>query len=211
MYNEKNIVQLNVHAIRAILDDAKILVVQSDSGQSIEYTDFFKVVPNLHGTVDAYKLPAAALSRNYSILFNELYSSYPDVDYIIALTGDTLITNIYYLKLLCDRMTRENKVMAVSQAIGQDFHSSTANPPELCGGRIQHEGLMDFMPQLFIVDGKFAYSNKLFSQIPITNEFTSEQCLGDELSKYTDKSKVLVFSKTAYGYKEGIQYQVKNI
>jgi hypothetical protein len=210
MYDENNTVQFNIDKIRSTIHNAKIIVIQSDSGKEIKNADVFKILPNLAGTMPIHKLPANAVTRNYSAAFSEAYSNYFGAPYFVALTGDTLITDIKCLDILYRRMLDNNKVLAVSQAIGQDFHSAISNPPENSGGRYQFDGITDFMPQFFIVESNFAYRTKVFSNISITNEFTTEQCLGDEFSRYGNfAEQALVFSKTAYGFTEGIKYHTK--
>ena len=209
MYNEGKTVQTNINNIREKYDNAVIIVIQSDASITIENADVFIVLPNLSGTIDKYKLPAHALARNYGRAFTELYKNYTDIDFIVALTGDTLIEKFDCLTDLYNQMTSENKIACVAQAIGQDFHASNSKPPIQCGGRIQHEGISDFMPQFFLIQGDFAYYTKFLSNMEITNKYCSEQCLGDEIMKYSSvpfKEKVLVIAKHAYDYDGGISY-----
>jgi hypothetical protein len=98
----------------------------------------------------------------------------------------------------------------VSQAIGQNFHAADADPPEKVEGRYQYDGISDFMPQFFMVDGHFAKNSGIFSHMKVTNEYCTEQCLGDELIQY-DISKpfdkdVYIIAKNAYDYNDGIIY-----
>lgn len=210
MYNEVNTVQFNINTIKKQFFGSKIIVIQSESDRKIEGADIYEILPNLAGTLPIHKLPAAAVTRNYNLAFSKLYNTYFSAPYIVAMTGDTLITDIKGLDRIYRQMLDNNKVLAVSQAIGQDFHSPTSNPPEVCGGRYQFDGISDFMPQFFIVEGNFAYRTKIFSNIQITNEYTTEQCLGDEFCKHGSfKDQVLVLSKLAYGFSDGIKYQTK--
>jgi len=85
-------------------------------------------------------------------------------------------------------------------------------PLNCCGGRIQYEGIRDFMPQFFMVEGSFASETKVFSDIAVTNEYTSEQCLGDEFSRHIKGSfldNAHVIASNAYSYSDGLLYQVK--
>ena len=129
--------------------------------------------------------------------------------YIVALTGDTYISDLSGLDRLFDKMISKDKVVCVSQAIGQDFHAYNSNPPEECGGRFQYDGITDFMPQFFLIDGKFAKNTEIFSNMEVTNEYCTEQCLGDELSHYITKpfdKDVYIIAKNAYDYDDGIIY-----
>lgn len=210
MYNEQKIVQFNIDRIKKEFYDSKIIVIQSESNLEIKNADYFEVLPNLAGSIPPYKLPANAVIRNYNKAFSYAYSNYFSAPYIVAMTGDTLISDIKGLDRIYRSLLDSNKSIAVSQAIGQDFHAAESNPPENLGGRYQYDGISDFMPQFFILNGTFAYRTKVFSNTKITNEFTTEQCLGDELCKYGSFSDLaLVISKTAYGFSDGIQYQVK--
>lgn len=210
MYNENNTVQMNINTIRnKYKDNVSIIVIQSKSIVSINNADIYIILPNFSNKIEHHKLPAYAITRNYSSAFTEVYKNYIDINYIIAITGDTLISNIECLDILYSKMIKSSKVMCVSQAIGQDFHSANSNPQNVCGGRYQYDGISDFMPQFFMVEGNFANKTKVFSNIEITNEYCSEQCLGDELFKYIrepfDKD-VLILAKNAYDYNDGIIY-----
>lgn len=210
MYNEVNTVQFNINTIKKQFFGSKIIVIQSESDRKIEGADIYEVLPNLAGTVPIHELPAAAVTRNYNLAFSKLYNTYFSAPYIVAITGDTLISDIKGLDRIYRQMLDNKKVLAVSQAIGQDFHSSSSNPPSICGGRYQFDGISDFMPQFFIVEGNFAYRTKVFSNIQITNKYTTEQCLGDEFCKHGSfKDQVLILSKLAYGFSDGIKYQTK--
>lgn len=203
MYDEGNTVQQNIDTIKNNNENDVTIVVQSDSGLQVVSTNSFYILPNLGNVMDKYKVAANAVTRNYSYAFKGVYDNYNEIDYIVALTGDTLISDIGCFDKLYKQMISENKIACVSQAINQDFHAHNSNPPEVCGGRYQHDGVSDFMPQFFMLDGSFAYNTKVFSSIPITNEYCTEQCLGDELMNHvtgTFKDNVLVMSKSAYGY-----------
>lgn len=203
MYDESDTVQQNIDIIRNNNEDDVTIIVQSDSGLQVTSMDSFYILPNLGNIIDKYKVAANAVTRNYSCAFNEIYNYHNDIDYIVALTGDTLISDIGCFDKLYKQMISENKIACVSQAINQDFHAHDSKPPEICGGRLQHDGISDFMPQFFMIDGSFAYDTKVFSTINITNEYCSEQCLGDELMNHvtgTFRDYVLVMSKSAYGY-----------
>ena len=80
-------------------------------------------------------------------------------------------------------------------------------------GRLQHENITDFMPQLFFLDGSLIESGA-FTNIKITNKFTSEQCLGDELMKrvpFATNVGLLnsAARRNAYSYSDGVKYHVR--
>jgi len=210
MYNEKDVVQHNINMIKHhYRDDSFVIVIQSDSGQTITGYDVFEVFPNLGGTINPYKLAANSVTRNYNRAFTILYEQPNEFKYVVALTGDTYISDILGLERLYTRMIREKKVAGVSQAIGQRFHATIDNPPDVVEGRLQYEGISDFMPQFFIIDGEFAFRNRVFYNIEVTNDFCTEQCLGDELSKYVGEPfsrDVFILAKNAYDYGDGIEY-----
>ena len=159
------------------------------------------------------------VSRNYSNIFRSFYEAdeIDSISYFVALTGDTLVTDPSNFNRLYDYMIDNNKVACVSQAIGQRFHAATDDLHEFVGSRYQHDKITDFMPQLFLLEGKFAKNTKCFFDIEVTNELTSEQCLGDELSSHLEKefhtqvhrlnSMVPTY---AYAYSDGIVYHARN-
>jgi hypothetical protein len=74
-----------------------------------------------------------------------------------------------------------------------------ANHPK--GGRIQDASNKDFMPQFFIVSWGMV---ERLSNIEVTNPWCFEQCLGDAIGD----AKQYVFSDTAYGFNDGVRYNV---
>jgi hypothetical protein len=217
MYDENKTVEETISLIRSSYGDkATIIVAHSKSDTNMELNvdkiNDYIILPNLANVHIKRKLPAYAIARNYGMAFSRLYEKYSDIDYIVAITGDTFIWNISGIERLYTQMINNKKIMCVSQAIGQDFHSADSNPPQKSGGRFQFDGISDFMPQFFVVDGSFAFKTKVFSNIKITNEYCSEQCLGDELSNYIDQpfsKEVIVIAKNAYDFNDGIAFNYK--
>lgn len=213
MYNEFNTVQTSIDLIKKVFKDSMIFVVQSDdsSGRHLTDVDFFMVLENLSKTIKPTKLAAHAITRNYSILFKTAYETHQDFEFFVGLTGDTLVTDPLNFLRLYDKMIVNQKILCCSQAIGQNFHSVDSDPENgRCGGRIQYDGISDFMPQFFMVRG-VAFT-RMFSDIKITNEYTSEQCLGDEFMKHVPgnfKDSAYIISTNAYDYSDGIAYQVR--
>jgi len=215
MYNEFSVVRNTVSNIRKEFSNALIFVVQSDngSGNIIESVDRFEVLPDLSKEYRHHKLAANAIARNYSYLFKKSLELDCLSKTIVAITGDTLITDPSVIMRIDADMRRQNKVLACSQALGQNFHAVDSDPENgRCGGRFQFEGISDFMPQFFVVSGAFVAHTRAFENIEVVNEFTSEQCLGDEFQRcvkglFSDNA--LVLSKNAYDFSDGINYQVR--
>ena len=156
------------------------------------------------------------MSRNFSKIFRDLYAA-PEMDYYVAFTGDTRVTDPINFNRLYNVMKDKNKIACVSQAIGQRFHASTDNLKDKSGNRYQHDRITDFMPQLFLLDGQFATSTKCFSNIEVTNVLTSEQCLGDELLSHIEgdfHDKVYRVNwrnpSYAYAYNDGVIYHARS-
>lgn len=216
MFNEFGTVQKTVDAIHNSYQSPKIFIVQSDDGskKTINNVNSFRILENLLPLMERHKIPAHALSRNYSQLFRTVYDSNETYSFIAALTGDTLLTDPTMAYRIYNRMKDIKKILACSQAISQDFHAATSNPGEgICGGRYQYDGISDFMPQFFMVDGTFANKCRIFSDIEITNSYTTEQCLGDEFMKCIPsgafKDHALIISQNAHEYSDGVKFNVR--
>jgi len=215
MYNEFETVQQTVSNIRNTFDNAKVFVVQSHdgSGRVIADVDYFITLENLGTSIKHHKLASHAITRNYGKLFSKMYERGPACSSVAAITGDTLLSDPSMVVRVQTEMLARKKTLACSQAIGQNFHAPDSDPEHgICGGRMQFEGISDFMPQFFMVDGEFAFQTSVFSQIAVTNEFTSEQCLGDEFMSRVAGSfydHALIIAKNAYEYADGIAYQVR--
>lgn len=215
MHNEFETVKETVSNIRGAFDNAKVFVVQSHdgSGRVIADVDYFITLENLGTSLKHHKLASHAITRNYGKLFSKMYERGPACSSVVAITGDTLLTDPSMVVRVQSDMLARKKVLACSQAIGQNFHAPDSDPENgVCGGRMQFEGISDFMPQFFMVDGEFAFRTRAFSQIAVTNVFTSEQCLGDEFMSHVQGvfyDNALVIARNAYEYSDGILYQVR--
>jgi hypothetical protein len=226
MYDEFDIVLQTIKNIKKINIDSKIVVVQSkcEYENSIlddikKLTDKFIILPNLAETYDRFELPSQAICRNISVGNTALH----DLGFfncIAILTGDTLITDAESLMRRYKQMKENNFIGMVSKAVGQNFHSSSDDPKiGICGSRYQKSNTTDFACCFFLLDGETAIKNKAFCNIEITNKFTSEQCLGDEMLKlvnnnitiFNNKVGVLnnEFPDKAYSYSDGIIYHAK--
>lgn len=227
MYDEFEIVLNSIKNIKQNFEDAIIVVVQSEcelSDDNLEeikmLSDEFIILPDLSKTVHRFELPSQAICRNISEGFNTLYDLCADIEIIAVLTGDSLITDSSSLVRRYYDMMKNGWIAMVSQALGQDFHAPNSNPIEgRSGGRYQDANTTDFACCFFIVDGQQCQPKRWFSDIKITNKWTSEQCLGDELVKCIGgnamdfRKKVGILNNeqpyVAYSYNDGLKYHAK--
>ena len=180
---------------------------------------FFLPLSDLGREYDRYELPARAITRNYANLFETLRHSVkmrrmPRPDYVVALTGDTLLKDLSGIYWIIHQMeARPGVVLGVSKAVGGDFHRADRTLEQInCGmggGRSQHMACSDFMPQLFVVNFFFVEVGG-FCNLPVSNRWTSEQCLGDAAVWSNGKpAGQYVFSELAYGFNQGVEYHVR--
>jgi|SRR3989304_1733694 len=225
MYDEHELVRTSILNILKQYSDATIHVVHSYDGKDFSIADLtvsrYHKLENLYGKISNARLPSHAVCRNFSRGFSCLYADNTVYDVIVAMTGDTLIGDPESFERRRRDMASANCVAAVSQAVGQRFHASTDDPDAgvVCG-RLQTDKTTDFACCLFIVDGKFASKTNAFANICITNDFTSEQCLGDEMLRALGTTEPEVFHKNvmrlnknsphiAYSYGDGITYHAR--
>jgi hypothetical protein len=222
MYNEYETVLKSIECVKNSDIAPYVIVIHSsnssDNKKIKDLVDVYRVLPNIEKEVPKQQVPAYSLCRNYGLGFSILYKNGFEYDLLVALTGDTLITDTDSFKRRLIYLENTKNLALVSQAIGQYFNAATddiENGKQL--NRFQFKGITDFMPQLFFLDGKFAKEKKLFSTIKITNKYTSEQCLGDELLKKIDNNffedvGILNHNNTAdaYAYNDGVVLQYKN-
>jgi len=210
LYDEIGTVEKTLRAFRSYCSDGIAICVQSkkpniDTSTLEVLSDAYVVLPNLAGKVNRYALPSAAVCRNYSKVFSILEKFNESVDFKIAILGDT---HIYDFEKLMGYLTNKmnGKKAAVLQAFGQNFHSADADPPSgKFGGRKQHPGITDIMPQLFVLRGDMGG----FTNIKNTNKWTSEQNLGDELASLCDfpNDVVKLNGAGAYDFHVGVRLQ----
>lgn len=230
MYDEHDLVLSSVRNIRALFSDtAKIVIVHSDNGKSTANLDTIKdevdryyLMSDLGKIMSRHEYPACAISRNYSKAFQELYSLDCDYEFIVAFTGDTLIFDAANFIRRFNDMKRNNWSVMVSQVVGFKIHASTDDPARgITGNRPQTDLTTDFAPQLFFIEGAFAKQSQVFADIPITNKFGSEQCLGDELCRALEVQTGEEFHRkvsrlntanprAVYSYCDGTRYHAKN-
>lgn len=150
---------------------------------------------------ERFDIGARSMARNYSRGFAALVGA--DVEYVVGITGDTLLLHPYGLWALIAAMGAAD--IAVSRAMGQEFHRADLTREEMAdknhpkGGRLQDASVKDFMPHLFIA--RAALCARL-AHIAVTNPWCFEQCLGDAIGDATQ----YVFSDTAYGFADGVIY-----
>lgn len=197
-----------------------VIVIQSDpknpkkiiDGNSVDY---YELLPDFAGSKDQYiqermitkglTTPTKALTRNFNKAFSIAKTF--DVDWWLTICGDVVINNFNGIEKILQKMIKDNKSVGITKAVGQIFHDENDEP-----ARIQYNDTTDFMPQFFIVNQKFI-QNGLFNNISITNPFTTEQCMGDEIKRYCVKNNTsfhnICYIIADYAYPqfvEGLQY-----
>jgi len=223
MHSEHNVVIASIiNMKRRETDQYTIALIHSDDGSDTseleKLVDHYERLPDLFPLYNRFNFGAHAQSRNYNAAFRWLYYTNIEFDILVAMFGDTLITDPSNFNRRYDEMKLNGKIAMVSQAIGHWFYSNTDDPTIIGqhGSRYQDEKITDIMPQLFLLDGKFARANKLFADIKVTNQFTTEQCMGDELARTVGidfHDKIGRLNKDhpveAYQYGDGVVLQYK--
>ena len=220
MHNEHGNVLSSLGSVVKNFTDAFTIVIHSfdkytpELKEIIAVSDIYVKLSDLSRQYDRYAYPSFAISRNYSIAFQELYGLAKDLKYVVCFTGDTLVTDASNFDRMHDSL--RGRVAAVSQSVGQDFHAPDSDPLHgKCGGRFQEEDTTDFACSLFMLDGTFALGSKVFKSIPVTNRYTTEQILGDALAScFMDredfKKQVMRLNENnpgySYAYDDGIRY-----
>ncbi|MBU2395752.1 MAG: hypothetical protein KKH70_20650 [Gammaproteobacteria bacterium] len=157
-------------------------------------------------TAERFDIGARAMSRNFSYAFKEIGGLDQEIGalrFIVGITGDTQFIHLNGIRRIIEQMGDAD--IAVSRAMGQSFHRASLTIEQMRGdenlkrGRVQDESTGDFMPQLFIARASLLDS---LSHIVVTNRWCFEQCLGDAVLR----AKRYVFSRTAYGFSDGIRY-----
>lgn len=223
MFDERELVANSIKQICQFFTDPTIIVVQSDDGAddfNCEGLTSYCKLPNLFGTVPDLELPARAVCRNLSCGFRQLYQDNKDYDLVVALTGDTLIADAAGIYRTYSKMKNNGAYLACSQPVGAKQNGCTSDdPPKLIlEGRVQTDNMADFICCLFFVEGGFAERTKAFSNIRITNPFTSEQCLGDAYMRsagdlYWQRHVLRLNSANAgdcYSFRDGWVYHARN-
>ena len=228
MYDESDVVLQSIKNLKNTYNNVTIVVVHSDNNGNnnsiheiiIRADQYFKL-EDLSSGSNQYTIASKAMTRNYSTGFVALKKS-GKFDIVMGITGDTLINTPYNLQKYYNTVINNKQLGGyVLRAIGQNFHSHDSDPENgKEGGRPQTYDNCDIMPQFFIFDGKLL-DNNLFCDIKITNKYTSEQCLGDNIleimnklgnKKFTDHITILNKPHNyAYGFNDGILLQTKGL
>lgn len=225
MYDEIEIVKNTIITLKQ--NNCPIIVIQSDPQQpdkllESNQVDHYEKLSDLAGSKEEYlqerddnnmkaaTTPVKAITRNFKVGFEKTKNF--DVDWWVVILGDVLISNIEGIREIITQMNSEKKLIGITRAVGQVFKD---NNDELT--RIQKNNTTDFMPQFLIVNSSLI-RNGLFSKLNITNPYTSEQCLGDEVNRYCLENntsfKNLVHIVSNYAYPQfisGLQYNSDRI
>lgn len=220
MYDESSIVIHTVRQIKSIFKDSEIILVHSDNNENSKTFDTIKSLsseyiklPDMSGEIVLENVNPIIL-RNFNTGFKKLYESSDKYDLIVALTGDTLIHDASSFIRRAKEMKKNQWIAMVSQAVGQDFHAMSADGSRIIEGRHQSETTTDFACCIFFLNGEWALKHQAFSNIEMTNKWSNEQCLGDEILKFLGDKNFHKHvgrlnskkPKKAYSYDDGIIY-----
>jgi hypothetical protein len=201
MYDEIDVVKKNIINLREF--NSKIIVVQSDPGNEKMVLnklvcDRYEKMSDVSGGRDKYAkileeakkgkselIGPIALTRNFSKGFSLIQDF--DVNYVIAITGDTKITNLNGILKIIEKMEEDNKMVGATRTIGYTQYDKNGEYT-----RFQHRQITDIMPQFFVVNNK-VIKKGLFCDIKRTNKYTTEQCLGDEIIRYCQQNNLRFF------------------
>tara|TARA_B110000438_G_scaffold226398_1_gene220589 strand:- start:262 stop:1017 length:756 start_codon:yes stop_codon:yes gene_type:complete len=222
MYDEIDIVTNTINTLKT--NNLPIIVIQSDPQQSKKLLDshlvnFYEKLPDLAGSKEEYlkerdvgsPLTATkAIIRNLKAGFT-VTSNY-DVDWWITILGDVYISNMSDIEKIIKKIISKNKSMGIIRAVGQVFLDNTNQFT-----RIQKNDTTDFMPQFFITHSSLIKKG-LFSKFELTNPYTTEQCIGDEVNSFCVENKInfkdLVYIISDYAYPQfisGLEYNPDRI
>jgi len=160
------------------------------------------------GKGERFDIGARAQSRNYSHGFQSVEEAMAGgckVSYLVGIHGDTATIHRFGIEWIIQKMSLHTANVGVSRAMGQSLHAASltreqmTDPDHPKGGRIQDDTNKDFMPQFFVA--KSSMCGRL-AHIDVTNPWCMEQCMGDAIGD----ANMFVFSKTAYGFADGIVY-----
>jgi hypothetical protein len=176
------------------------VVIQSDPGEKkiildSNLCDKYEMMSDLAGNRQNYEkiveekkegkgemIGPIALTRN----FNKGFSLIKDfeLDYVIALTGDTKISSLKGILDITKKMRVMGKKVAGTRTIGFTQYDENGEYT-----RFQHRNIADIMPQFFIADIRDVRKG-LFCNTKRTNKFTTEQCFGDEILRYCKENNI---------------------
>ena len=226
VYDEHALVLKSIREIKNRLVESYVCVVHSDNNLNTpqleeikDVCDSYNLLSNiaLEDDFDIKTLASRCITRNFNHGFSVLYDLETSFDCFVAMTADTLITDASSFQRRYEDMKLLNWSAMVSQAVGQNFHAVGEHGEFIQEGRHQTNESKDFACCLFFLEGDFATRHRAFSNTIITNPYTSEQCLGDELQrclqkddKYFNPSNVgrlnSLWPDIAYSYEDGVVY-----
>lgn len=219
-YDESGIVAASTAEIRRVFPDSYVVCIHSDDGSEPVDCDQYIKLTNLAGTVDNARLPARSICRNYSAGFTTLYASGQEFDLIVAFTGDTLIRDASSFSRRAAEMSARNWHAMISQPIHQRQHAATDSVPQqmIPHGRVQHPDTHDFICCLYFVNGGWGRDTRAFADIKVVNDFCSEHCLGDEITRalggevFGDRVGRLnsAMPHNCYDYSDGIMWHARS-
>jgi len=226
MYDEIDIVKSTLINLKK--SNCVTVVIQSDPGEEKKNLDSnlcdkYEMMSDLAGNRQNYEkiveekkegkgemIGPIALTRN----FNKGFSLIKDfeLDYIIALTGDTEITGMKGILEIIEKMEKANKIVGATRTIGYTMYDEYGKFTQF-----QHRGIANIMPQFFIANMN-SVKNGLFCNTKRTNKFTTEQCFGDEILRYCKENNIR-FSDSFYRicdyayprFIEGVKYNPEQL
>lgn len=227
MYDEIDTVKKTIENLKPF--NVKIVVIQSDPGKKemmldSSFCDKYEKMSDIAGGREKYEkmieegkkeskgemIGPIALTRNFSKGFTLIQDF--DVNFVIAITGDTKITNLKGILKIIKKMKQHNKWVAGTRSIGYTMFDESGKQVQF-----QSRKCTNIMPQFFIADIN-SIRNKLFCNIKRTNKYNTEQCLGDEIVRYSKEKKLKIFDIfyiiSNYGYPrfiEGVEYNPDQI
>ena len=226
MYDEIDIVKETILNLKKY--NSKIIVIQSDPGNEkmlLEKSicDKYEKMSDIAGGREKYAkiidkkkegkgemIGPIALTRNFNRGFSLIQDF--DVDYVVAITGDVKIINLKGISKIIEKMKRTNKVVGGTRSIGYIMYDESGEFTQF-----QHRKITNIMPQFFITNIN-SVKNGLFCNTERTNKYTTEQCFGDEISRFCKQNKLKFFDVfyriCDYGYPrfiDGVHYNPEQI
>ena len=226
MYDEIDIVKETILNLRK--HNSKIIVIQSDPGNEKMVLDEslcekYEKMPDIAGGREEYAkvieekkegmgemIGPIALTRNFNRGFTLIRDF--DVDYVVAITGDTKITNLNGISKIIEKMKRSKKIIGGTRSIGYIMYDEFGKFTQF-----QHRNITNIMPQFVIVNID-SVRKGLFCNTIRTNKYTTEQCFGDEIARYCKENNMRFFDVfyriCDYGYPrfiDGLHYNPEQI
>lgn len=201
MYDEIDIVKETIANLKK--HDTKIVVIQSDPGNQemvldSSLCDKYEKMPDIAGGREKYEkiveekkegrgemIGPIALTRNFSRGFTLILDF--DIDYVVAITGDVKINNLNGILKIIEKMKKNEKIVGGTRTIGYTMYNEEGKFTQF-----QHRRITNIMPQFFIAEIN-SVKKGLFCNIKRTNKFTTEQCIGDEITRYCEENNLEFF------------------